>query len=232
MFTSHTHVKKCSFHFPDKQWLLNNANKRSTLVCSSWNLNSKILEEQCWELYHTISKQTGQILGKRLLEYSFSVSLCEQLQNYSFTQCFIISSQRIWFSNSKKWQNENQLSDGGRGCLETSCLNCALNMWFLILLVTGFPLKDEKPLFPSSLVLCKVFVSFLESAGACFWIFLNFVLLFLFFRERRKRELQTSIWGGLVFFSFFKLECRKVLRKENKLIIWCLGSGTKSFKLG
>lgn len=55
------------------------------------------------------------LLEKRILEYSFSMSLCEQLQNYIVTRCFIISSGKIWFSYSKKWQNEKQLNNLGDG---------------------------------------------------------------------------------------------------------------------
>lgn len=65
--------------------------------------------------YSTPSVTCENISRKGILEYSFSMSSCEQLQNYILTRCFIISSGRIWFSYSKKWQNENQLNKVGEG---------------------------------------------------------------------------------------------------------------------
>lgn len=65
--------------------------------------------------YSTLSVTCEDIIRKRILEYGFGVSLCEQLKNYVLIQGFIFSSQRIWFSHSKKWQNENQLNNMGEG---------------------------------------------------------------------------------------------------------------------
>lgn len=82
-------------------------------------------------------------------------------------------------------------------------------MWFLILLVSVFPLKGWESSFSSSLVLYTIFFFF-----PGFWSQLEPRFFY-----RKKKEKKTKKYQSLDFVcsAFLKFGCREVHTKDNKL---------------